>query len=104
MNKIDWKAKLGSRKFWALLAALIVGILAMFALPENTITQIGGIITALGAVIVYILGESKVDAARETDSPTMIENYYKTVYQTPEQTQAEDDKIAIDSVVHNEHE
>ena len=76
MNKIDWKSKLGSRKFWALLASLIIALLAMFALPENVITQVGGIVTALGGIAVYILGESKVDAAREVPRAMNIENYF----------------------------
>lgn len=66
MNKIDWGAKLSSRKFWALLAALVVGVLAIFAVPDNIITQVSGIITALGAIIAYILTEGKIDAASAT--------------------------------------
>lgn len=70
MNKIDWIAKIASRKFWVLIAALIVAVLTIFALPENTITQVSGIIMALGAVVTYIFSEAKVDAARELSNTT----------------------------------
>jgi uncharacterized membrane protein len=63
MDKINWKAKLTSRKFWMALAAFIVGVLALFRIDANTTTQISGIIMSLGAVIAYIVGEGLVDAS-----------------------------------------
>lgn len=62
---VDWRSKLASRKFWALIAAFVTMLLTFFALPESEITQIAGIITAFGAIVVYMLAEAKVDAARE---------------------------------------
>lgn len=61
--KIDWKVKLASRKFWALLAALAVAVLLIFGSDAGTIERVTGAVTALGAVAVYILAEAKVDAA-----------------------------------------
>lgn len=62
-TKIDWKRKLTSRKFWALLAALAVAILTG-VVSEATITQITGIITAVGACVAYMGAEAKIDAAQ----------------------------------------
>lgn len=61
-NKIDWKKKLSSRKFWALLAALAVAILTGIVKPE-VVTQVVSVITAVGACVAYIMAEAKVDAA-----------------------------------------
>ena len=46
--KINWKEKLSSRKFWALVAALVLSILIFFNASDNTTTQVGSIITAFG--------------------------------------------------------
>lgn len=62
MNNINWKQKLSSRKFWAYLAAFISSILFTFGRAETEVTQIVGIITAFGAMAVFILTEGKIDA------------------------------------------
>ena len=73
--KIDWKRKLSSRKFWALLAALAVSILTGI-LPGGDITRIVSIISAVGACAIYMLAESTVDAANisATGSTTEADN------------------------------
>lgn len=63
MTKIDWTAKLTSRKFWMALVGLISGILVALKLDEQTVTQITGIIMAGASVIAYIIGEGLIDAA-----------------------------------------
>ncbi len=62
MKQIDWKRKLSSRKFWALLAGLLIAILGGVLSPE-VVNQLAGVITAIGAVVVYILAEAKIDAS-----------------------------------------
>ena len=59
---MDWKRKLGSRKFWALIAAFATSILTIFRVGATEITQVVGIITAFGSVAVYILVEGNIDA------------------------------------------
>jgi hypothetical protein len=61
--KIDWAAKLTSRKFWMALVGLVSGILVALKLDEQTVTQITGIIMAGASVIAYIIGEGLIDAA-----------------------------------------
>jgi len=63
-NKINWKQKLSSRKLWAAIAGLAVGIAAAFGLTENDWAQIAGIVTSAISVVSYIFGESEIDAAR----------------------------------------
>lgn len=65
MNKINWKQKLSSRKFWAAVAGFVTAILVAFNADENTVAQVTAIITAGGVLAAYILGESMVDANRE---------------------------------------
>ncbi len=63
MDKIDWKQKFSSRKFWAMITALILSILTAFGIPQLTIEQVAVIVSGIGALVVYMLAESKVDAA-----------------------------------------
>ena len=62
--KVNWKQKLSSRKFWALVAALVLSILVFFNASDNVATQVGSIITAFGSVCVYTLAEASVDKKR----------------------------------------
>lgn len=62
--KIDWKAKLSSRKFWALVSGFIGSLLIAFNVGENEIAQVTAIVTSFGAVAIYIFAEASVDKAR----------------------------------------
>ena len=62
--KIDWKRKLASRKFWALLAALAVALVSAFGADAGTVEHVVGIISAVGACAVYMLAEGYADAGR----------------------------------------
>ena len=62
-NKIDWAAKLSSRKFWMAVCGLVSGILIAAKMDEQTVTQITGIIMAGASVLAYIIGEAWADAA-----------------------------------------
>lgn len=68
MNKIDWKRKFSSRKFWALVVTFVTAFLFAFNFSESEVTQAASIITAGGAVVAYILGESHVDASKKDDN------------------------------------
>ena len=66
MDKIDWKRKFSSRKFWMALIGLVSGLLLLFKVDAETVEQICGAIMAGGAVVAYILGEGWADAANGT--------------------------------------
>lgn len=68
MNKVDWKAKLSSRKFWALIAALATSILGAFGADAGTTTKITGIIAAVGACAVYMMAEAFTDVGGSTET------------------------------------
>lgn len=66
MNPINWKQKLTSRKFWALVAALATAIMTGLA-SDNQIAHVVSIISGIGACVAYMFAEAKVDAARIKD-------------------------------------
>ena len=74
MNKIDWKAKLTSRKFWMALIGFVTPILTVMGMSENAAAQVAAIIMSGGTLIAYIVGEGLVDAAHAgEDDPIIIE-------------------------------
>ena len=70
MNKINWKAKLTSRKFWAALASFVAMLVVAFGGSQETATQVTALIMAGATVIAYIVGEGLVDAAA-AGTPTL---------------------------------
>jgi len=58
------KQKLSSRKLWAAVVGVIVGLAAAFGVEENEYAQIAGIVTSAVSVVGYIFGEAAMDAAR----------------------------------------
>lgn len=64
MNKIDWKQKLSSRKFWIAIINFITNVLICFNATENEIAQITSLILAGGGLVAYIFAEGWVDANR----------------------------------------
>lgn len=57
--KIDWKAKLTSRKFWLAFAGFATGVVAIFT-GAGTLE---GAVMALGSLVAYVIGEGLTDAA-----------------------------------------
>ena len=66
MSNEDWIRKLSSRKFWAMLAALVVCICAFFAMPDADVARITALIGAFGDLAIYMLSEAIADAANST--------------------------------------
>lgn len=62
MNRTFWE-KLKSRKLWAAIVGVVVGLAAAYGLDASEWTQIAGIVTSAASVVAYIFGESKIDAA-----------------------------------------
>ena len=85
MNKINWVAKLTSRKFWAALTAVVISLLAFFNVPEMTQTQITALLAAVGTLVAYIFGESYIDAKSQSTHKPLEE-----IVQIEEGTHGED--------------
>lgn len=63
MEKIDWKKKLSSRKFWAAVMAVVMCLMTIFNVNEMVQEQVEALGWGVAALIAYILGEGLVDAA-----------------------------------------
>lgn len=82
--KIDWKAKLSSRKFWAAVIGFITAVMVACNFDSITVEQVAAIIAAGGVLIAYILGESMVDKARaESQTQEITEEYVEEEEQPP---------------------
>ncbi len=74
--KIDWKAKLASRKFWAAIISLVTSLLVVFGVPDIQKEQITAVVAALGTLTAYIVGEGMVDVARIKKESGIKEEYH----------------------------
>jgi hypothetical protein len=61
---INWKRKLASRKFWALVAAVATSVIVLLGAGEDAVVKVTGLITTVGAVVAYIFAEAQVDASQ----------------------------------------
>lgn len=59
---MNWKQKLSSRKLWAAVVGIVMGIAMVFGLDEGVVTDIAGAVVSIASVITYIVTEGKVDA------------------------------------------
>ena len=70
MDKIDWKRKLTSRKFWMAISSFVAMLVVAFGGSESQATQITALIMAGAAVVAYIIGEGLAAAGTSgTEQP-----------------------------------
>ena len=62
-EKIDWKRKLTSRKFWVAVVGFITAVMVTLNIDKMTVEQVAAIISAMGTLVAYIIGEGLTDAA-----------------------------------------
>ena len=63
MDKIDWKRKLTSRKFWMAVIGFIGPLLIAFGMSEEQSAQVTSLIMSGATVIAYLIAEGMTDAA-----------------------------------------
>ncbi len=68
MDKINWKRKLTSRKFWAAIIGFITTLLVAFNVPTLKVEQVIAIISSASVLVAYIIGEGLVDSTRDKES------------------------------------
>ena len=66
MDKINWKRKLTSRKFWVAVVGFITQLLIAFNFSNVTVEKVTATVMAAAVLIAYILGEGLADSANET--------------------------------------
>lgn len=69
-----FKRKMSSRKLWAAITGVIMGIAMVFGLDENVINTVSGAVLAVGSIVAYISAEGKVDAARVKDTVEKVQD------------------------------
>ena len=62
MNRIDWKRKLTSRKFWLSIPSFVSMLMVALGQSESTATQVTSLIMAGATVIGYVIGEGLADS------------------------------------------
>ena len=62
-EKIDWKRKLTSRKFWVAVIGFVTAVMVALHIDQMTAEQVAAIISAMGTLVAYIIGEGLTDAA-----------------------------------------
>ncbi len=67
MNKIDWKRKLTSRKWWVSVAALVSGLILAFGGGDEVAQTVSGCIMSTAAVVGYTIGEGLADSLRSKE-------------------------------------
>lgn len=60
---IDWKRKLGSRKFWACITAVIISMVAFTSASPETTERIVALVGAIGGLCIYMLSEGMADSS-----------------------------------------
>ena len=65
--KINWKAKLTSRKFWMAVVGFVAPLLIAFGVSESEVAQVSSIIMSGASCIAYIIGEGLVDSHKGGD-------------------------------------
>lgn len=60
---MDIKSKLTSRKLWAAVAGIIVGLVVAFGGDGKTVETVAGSVMSVVSAVIYILAEAGVDKA-----------------------------------------
>ena len=68
MDKIDWKRKLTSRKFWLAIATFVTMLIIFFKGDQGTAEQVAALIMAGATVVGYVIGEGLADGNNKGDS------------------------------------
>ena len=73
MKKEDFLRKLGSRKFWACVSAVVIALIAFTSAEPETTERVVALVSAVGGLCIYMLSEGMADS-----KPTDITNVINT--------------------------
>lgn len=68
MEKIDWKRKLTSRKFWLSVASFVSMLMIYFGYAESEASQVASLILAGASIVAYVIGEGLADSGHTQDN------------------------------------
>lgn len=67
-EKIDWRRKLTSRKFWLAVTSFVSLLIIALGHTESEAAQVSALIMAGAAVVAYVIGEGLADAGNANDN------------------------------------
>ena len=73
------KTKLTSRKFWAAVVGVIMGVATVFGLDEGVISTVAGSVMTVASILGYILTEGIIDKTR-IDNDLMRGSVHETEF------------------------
>lgn len=73
------KTKLTSRKFWAAVVGVIMGVATVFGLDEGVISTVAGSVMTIASILGYILTEGLIDKTR-IDNDLMHGSVHETEF------------------------
>lgn len=73
MKKEDFLRKLGSRKFWACISAVVIALIAFTSAEPETAERVVALVSAIGGLCIYMLSEGIADSKSED-----VTNYIET--------------------------
>lgn len=73
MKKEDFLRKLGSRKFWACISAVVIALIAFTSAEPETTERVVALVSAIGGLCIYMLSEGIADSKSED-----VTNYIET--------------------------
>lgn len=73
MKKEDLLRKLGSRKFWACISAVVIALIAFTSAEPETTERVVALVSAIGGLCIYMLSEGIADSKSED-----VTNYIET--------------------------
>lgn len=71
MKKEDLLRKLGSRKFWACISAVVIALIAFTSAEPETTERVVALVSAIGGLCIYMLSEGIADS-KPTDTTNVI--------------------------------
>ena len=71
MKKVDLLRKLGSRKFWACISAVVIALIAFTTAEPETTERVVALVSAIGGLCIYMLSEGIADS-KPTDTTNVI--------------------------------
>lgn len=66
--------KLKSRKLWAAMVGVIVGVAMMFGIDPNVAETVSGAVISVVSVVTYIITEGHIDAAAVGDAAQKVQD------------------------------
>lgn len=73
------KYKLSSRKLWAAVVGMVMGLAMVFGLDETTASTVAGAVVSVASVVTYIITEGRIDAAAVGDAAGKVQDAIDTV-------------------------